>query len=88
MIKNKFHSNRHKNGSLFSIFDNHLNQKEMQNSRNTRNKFNKLSFLEMIINIFSVWEDRKVLLPFQRTKDLITISKGYFGNKLCKNYAL
>ena len=36
----------------------------------------------MIINIFCVFEDRKLLLPFQRTKDLnkfrITISKGHF----------
>ena len=51
--------------------------------RNARNTFYKLSFLEMNIKICGL---------FQKTKDqnkfMITIPKGDFGNKLCKNYAL
>ena len=63
----------------------------MQNSRNARNTFKKFSFLEMIINIFCLLENRKLLLPFQSSKDFnefsITIFKGHFWQqtlqKLC-----
>ena len=46
-----------------------------------------MSFLEMIIKIFCLFEDRKILLPFQRTKTSINIGSQSQKGILPTNFA-